>query len=283
MGIPVTVDPTAWAGRTFTPAAALDIGAMQNAVAAQLVSFFAGASPALPISVYSYPDFDLDTWWQGSDIAFVLVRYRETRLTAPRSTDSMVQGRDVEFSIHVEARTTAWALTGAGSVYALIDAIEAALTGFQIPGCHNAYLTEETFGGQDAEGGVWLYDMRLKVPTTRPKQEPAYALVNLQLAIAAEVAGQSPKQRSPVTLTFAGGVIGTPARNISAVTLTDANNGWIYQAGADYVVNGPNGVISTVPGSAIADDGTMVHVTYSAADVVTATATGGRAPLYPTN
>ena len=67
----------------------------------------------------------------------------------------------------MEARTTAWALSGAGSVYALIDAIEAALTGFPPTGCRNAYFTDERFGEQDSQGKVWLYDMTLNVVTVR--------------------------------------------------------------------------------------------------------------------
>jgi len=175
------IDPTAWGGRTITPPKGLlTVDSIQNQVAAQLTDFFANVqSPALQIPVYVFPNFDRDTWWASSAIAFVLISYRSTTLGKPISTSAMLQERTLQFELHVEARTTAWALSGAGSVYALIDAIEAALTGFPPTGCRNAYFTDERFGEQDSQGKVWLYDMTLNVVTVRPKLLPEYALANL--------------------------------------------------------------------------------------------------------
>ncbi len=280
MTIPVTMDPTAWGGRIASRA--LDIGAIQDAIAAQLTGYFAAAPAPLPISVYSFPNFDLDTWWKSTSIAFALVRYRETQFGQPDATDSMVQDRTIEFSVHVEAKLSAWAITGTGSVYALIEAIEAALTGFSVPGCRHAYFTEETFDGQDAEGGVWLYDMRLKVPTRRPKQEATYALTKLASVLLVEAAGQTPQPQAPVQLTFAGGSIAFPVQNISSVALTDASNGRVYVLGTDYSVNGLLGTVAALAGGAIAN-GTIVNATYASADVVEAVSGGGRAPLVPHN
>jgi hypothetical protein len=176
--LPVVIDPTAWAGRTES--ASLTVDTIQNQIAAQLTSFFAALSPVLSIPIYVFPNFDLDTWWADlTKIAFVLISYSNTTFSKPLATSSMVQERTLQFKVHVEARQTAWALSGAGSVYALIDAIEAALEGFQPQGCRNAYFTEERFNEQDSQGRVWLYDMTLNVVTLRPKLLPQYALANL--------------------------------------------------------------------------------------------------------
>ncbi len=179
--LPVQIDPTAWGGRTNTPPASLTVDSIQNQIAAQLVAFFASGSLAIP--VYIYPAFDLDTWWASSAIAFVLISYSNTGLSKPLATSSMVQERTLQFKIHVEARKTAWNLSGAGSVYALIDAIESALGGFQPTGCRHAYFTEERFSEQDPQGRVWLYDLTFNVITVRPRLLPQYALANLQKEI----------------------------------------------------------------------------------------------------
>ena len=179
--LPVQIDPTAWGGRTNTPPASLTVDSIQNQIAAQLVAFFASGSLAIP--VYIYPAFDLDTWWASSAIAFVLISYSNTGLSKPLATSSMVQERTLQFKVHVEARKTAWNLSGVGSAYALIDAIESALGGFQPTGCRHAYFTEERFSEQDPQGRVWLYDLTFNVLTIRPRLLPSYALANLQQAI----------------------------------------------------------------------------------------------------
>jgi hypothetical protein len=179
--LPVQMDPTAWGGRTNTPPASLTVDSIQNQIAAQLAAFFASGLLAIP--VYIYPAFDLDTWWASSAIAFVLISYSNTGLSKPLATSSMVQERTLQFKVHVEARKTAWNLSGAGSVYALIDAIESALGGFQPTGCRHAYFTEERFSEQDPQGRVWLYDLTFNVLTIRPRLLPSYALANLQQAI----------------------------------------------------------------------------------------------------
>jgi hypothetical protein len=178
--LPVVIDPTAWGGRTFSPAESLTIDSIQSQIAEQLTAFFASASPAIDIPVYVWPDSDNDTWWASTAIAFVLISYDSTTFSKPLSTSAMLQERTLRFRLHVEARQTAWALTGPGSVYALIDAIEAALSGFQANGCRNAYFSEERFSEEDPQGRVWLHDLTLNVITMRPKLLPQYALAALQ-------------------------------------------------------------------------------------------------------
>jgi hypothetical protein len=173
--LPVVIDPTAWAGRTTN--ASLTVDSIQNQIAAQLTAFFSAAPLTIPI--YVFPNFDLDTWWASNAVAFVLISYSNTSFGKPLATSSMVQERTLQFRVHVEARKISWALSGTGSVYALIEAIEAALTGFQPVGCRNAYFTEERFSEQDPQGRVWLYDLTYNVVTVRPKLLPQYTLANL--------------------------------------------------------------------------------------------------------
>jgi len=269
--LPVAIDPTAWAGRSFSPAEAQDVGSIQAAIAGQLSGYFGGAGLAIP--VYVFPDFDLDTWWQSSAIAFVLISYQGTRFGKPMSTDAMVQERVISFDVHVEARQTAWALTGTGSVYALVDAIEAALTGFRPPSCRNAYFSEERFSEQDPEGRVWLYDMRLEVPTLKLKTEPTYALANLveaQMYVAALAVAQG----QPVTTanyTFSGTTLTLPGPTPLVVgAVSNATATQLFQEFVDWECDGTTGIVTALAGGAIAA-GSTVEIAWAAAETLTIT------------
>jgi len=281
--LPVWLDPTSWAGRKISPPVSEDIGTIQSAIAAQLTEFFSDAGIAIPVHVF--PDFDLDTWWGSNAIAFVLISYHGSRFGAPMSTDAMVQERVVSFDVHVEARQTAWALTGPGSVYALIDAVEAALGGFRAPGCRNAYFVEERFGERDPTGHVWLYDMRLEVPTLKLKQEPQLALANLVKAQAYVAASASARGRAMQsgTFTFASGTLTLPGPTPIVVgAITSADGRRIFQEFADWTADGTTGVVTAVATGAIAQNAT-VQIAFAAADTVTAVSTGGSSPTNPAN
>ncbi len=279
--LPVLLDPTAWGGRTFSPAAPEDVGSIQSAVAQQLQAFFTSAGLAIP--VYVFPDFDLDTWWASQAIAFVLISYHGSKFGKPMSTDAMVQERIVSLDIHVEARQTAWALTGAGSVYALIDAIEAALSGFRVPGFRNAYFVEERFSEQDPEGRVWLYDMRLEVPTLKLKQEPQFALANLVKAQAYITASAGGAAVQGGAFTFVNGTLTLPGPTPLVVgAITSANGQKIFQEFVDWTCDGTTGVVTALATGAIAQNAT-VQIAFAPADVVTAVSTGGGSPTNPTN
>ncbi len=281
--LPVWLDPTAWAGREISPPAGEDIGTLQSAIAAQLTGFFSGAGIAIPVHVF--PDFDLDTWWKSAAIAFVLISYHGSKFGRPMSTDAMVQERIVSFDVHVEARQTAWALTGPGSVYALIDAVEAALGGFRVPGCRNAYFVEERFGEQDPTGRVWLYDMRLEVPTLKLKQEPQLALANLVKAQAytAAVASAGGRPVRGGAFTFANGTITLPGPTPLVVgAITSADGRRIFREFADWTCDGTTGVVTALATGGIAQNAT-VQIAFAGADVVSAVSTGGSAPTNPTH
>lgn len=175
--LPVVIDPTAWDGRVYSPALPNTIDAIQQLIAATLAAGMTAAG--LDIPVYVWNNFDLDTWWASSAIAFILISYQETDASTPLATSAMLQDKTLRFKIHVEARTKCWALTGNGSVYQLIEAIIAYMSGVQYQGCKKAYFTNESFSEQDPQGRVWLYDMTYNVITKRVLQPTAYGLVNL--------------------------------------------------------------------------------------------------------
>jgi hypothetical protein len=173
--LPTVIDPTAWAGRTTNYL--LDPGTVQNQLQAQLNLIFQRFS--LSISTYVFPKFDFDTWWAGPDIAFVLISYAGADHSKPKSTSAMHQETVQKYRFTIEARQVCWPLTGPGSVYYLLQFIQQAMGGFQVPGTRRGYFTEERFNEQDPQGRVWLYDITYNVVFDRQMLQPIYDLANL--------------------------------------------------------------------------------------------------------
>jgi hypothetical protein len=254
--LPVDIDPTAWYGRTFTPPISLDISTIQNAIAAQLESTL---SP-IGINSYVFPNYDIDTWWKGTSIAFCLVGYRATDFSKPQSTSAMLQERTLEFSIIVIGRTVSWALAGPGSIYALIDAIEASLSGFRPPGCREGYFISERFREQDTNGSTWLYELKYKITTIRPKLLPEFALANLrQITNLIYSAGTG----TPTDATIDSGTVQLAANTV--VLSIVSSNGVKAQVGIDYIYNTFSGLV-TITDSGVLTDG--MAITLNTAPVV---------------
>lgn len=176
--LPTLLDPTAWAGRVT--GYSLDVGTIQLQLKAQLDAIFTQFD--LNIATYIWPKYDLDTWWNDPNQppAFVLISYKSSDYSQPKSTSAMLQERKMKFVFHVEARTSVWPNTGPGSVYELVEGIEEAMTGFQPKGCRNGFFTDEEFKEQDPQGRIWLYDMTFNVTTMRQKLPANYLLANCQ-------------------------------------------------------------------------------------------------------
>lgn len=252
--LPVGIDPTAWYGRKYNPAITLTISHIQNQLAGQINAFFGNLG--LPIQSYVYPDTDYDTWWQGPEIGYVLIVYRGTRLSKPMSTDAMVQERTLEFDIVVLARTVDWALKDdKQSVYALIDSVENALTGFRPDGCRNAFFTDERFSERDPEGGVWLYEMKLEIITMRPKAPANFVLANLAKMINLIYDGSSAGQ--PQTIPTSN-QLGVPQNHVVTAIVTKADIR--AQLGIDYQYSAYTGVIQIDPQSTVLKPGVVVTV-----------------------
>jgi len=249
--LPVDIDPTAWFGRTYTPPIGLDISTIQNAISGQLVSFL----QPLNIPSYIFPQFDLDTWWKSQAIAFTLIAYRDTAFSKPLDTSTMVQERTLGFSIIVAGRTVSWELAGPGSMYALIDAIEASLTGFRPSGCRNGYFEQERFLEQDPTGRVWLYEMQYKIVTIRPKLLPEYALANLQQITNLIYDGQG---GTPSAQTISGA--GTIQLSTNTVVLSVVNASNVEAVlGVDYLYSSVSGLL-TITDSGLLTIGETVTV-----------------------
>jgi len=81
----------------------------------------------------------------------LLVRYAGANYTEPFATGQVVQDRKINFEVNIVMRH----LTSHKGVYAYLDAVRIALTGFKPPNCGKAYPVKEEFITEDA--GIWHY------------------------------------------------------------------------------------------------------------------------------
>jgi phage gp37-like protein len=93
----------------------------------------------------------------------ILVRYQGSKYSEPQTMGAVVQGRAVEFDIILVMRN----LRDHAGIYAHLDAVRLALTGYRVPGCEKFYLTREEF--IDETDGIWQYGIR--VATELPNVE----------------------------------------------------------------------------------------------------------------
>ena len=253
--LPVVIDPTAWFGRSYSPPQAMDVGAIQNQIANQLSTFLASAGLSA-IEVYQFPNGDLDTWWNGTSIAFVLVAYQGTRFSKPLDTSAMLQERTIEFEIMILGRTAAWALLGPGSIFALIEAMESALTGFRPQGCRNAYINDERFPERDPQGRVWIYRMQYEIVTFRPKMEPDYILANLT-QITNLVAALANATQATQTIAGDGSLTFAPSTIVVGVLNADGDPA---RLGVDYNFDAVAGTFA-ITDSGLLTPGMLVKIT----------------------
>lgn len=282
--LPLLQDPTAYGGRTFTPAVSLDIASLQGAVVGQLSQSFAGT----PVGVFGYPDVPTDDWWDETGaIGYLLVAYVGAQYSEPKSTDSMVQERRADFKIIVIARQISWAdFSAAGVFQALLQVAKGSLTGFRPPGWRNCYLTSEGFDEQDPQGGIWLYSLKYRAITfeiKQPQPQVDAALALLKQITFIETSGDSAVPIAAAQFTFGPeGVLQLPAENVTDVTVTDLPTARLYVAGVDYTVQQAQGTLTVVQGGGISA-GETVSVSYSTGDVVIANEQGGSIPFNPSN
>jgi hypothetical protein len=89
----------------------------------------------------------------------LLVRYAGANYTEPFATGQVVQDRKINFEVNIIMRH----LTSHKGVYAYLDAVRIALTGFKPPNCGKAYPVKEEFITEDA--GIWHYGIIFTMTT----------------------------------------------------------------------------------------------------------------------
>jgi Gp37 protein len=279
MGAVVLDSP--WLGQDFTPPTPLDIETIETTVVNRLSAQITG------IEIARFPD-QPEAYRMTHRIGAALVRYDGAEYGKLIDSAAIVQERTLKFEITIMMRDLGWNLGGTAGggtpgAYAMIEAVRAALTGFQVPACEKTYPLRERFLKRDKQGGIWIYAITFAMRTVavEPSTPDNYPL--LALARAQEQGGITAVSVAPALYTFdSSGNIQLLHGNVSSLLVTNPTNGAIDVTGIDYTLDAVNGIVTRVPAGAIAA-GASVAIAYTYADVVTVIANGGSAPTAPTN
>jgi hypothetical protein len=270
-----------WNGATFTPATPLDIATIETAILTQLKSQIAS------IEITHYPDRP-ETYRLTHRIGAALVRYDGAAYGPVNDTGAVVQRRRLRFAVRLVMRDLGWSFGGEADgpspgAYAMIEAVRAALTGFQIGGCGKMAPSRERFIERDKQGAAWIYEISFTLTTAavEASSTPAYPLFTRGVAL--ESGGLSTTSAAAQPYTFnSSSQIALPAGNIIAATVTNPATGTAYLSGPDYTLDAVNGIITRASSGAIAA-GATVNVAYSFAETAAVVASGGESPTAPTN
>lgn len=270
-----------WLGESFTPPTPLDIGTIEAAIVNQL------RAQIRVIEIAHFPDKP-EAYRMTHRVGAALVRYEGAEYGKLIDSAAIVQERTLRFEVTVMMRDLGWNVGGPASgadpgAYAMIEAVRAALTGFQVPACDKTYPLRERFIKRDKQGGVWIYAISFALRTAAVEASVPDNYPLLAVATAQERGGITAVSVAPASHQFdPSGQIQLPHGNVSALLLRNPTNGALYVNGADYTLDAVNGIIALILTGTIAANA-FVSVAYTYAEVITAIASGGSAPTAPTN
>lgn len=276
----VTLD-SPWVGQTFAPPTPLDIATLESAIAAQL------RAQVTAIEIAQFPDKPA-AYRLTHRIGAALVAWRGATYGALIDTAAVVQARRLEFEIILLVRDLGWSFGADPSgpnpgAYALLEAIRAALTGLQLPGCRKLFPLREQFLGRDPQGAVWTWSALYALETMALEASTQDNFPLFIKGIALEEGGQTARVATQAAYTFnSQGVIQLPVVNVANLVITPAGGGNPYLAGTDYTLDAVNGIITRATGGAI-PSGATVNVVYTYSETVTAVAGSSSSPTAPTN
>ena len=271
-----------WLGQSYSPPTPLDIETIESTVVNQLSAQISG------IEIAHFPD-QPEAYRMTHRVGAALVRYEGADYGKLMDSAAIVQERTLKFEVTLMMRDLGWSVGGAPAgggtpgAYAMIEAVRVALTGFAVPGCEASYPLRERFLRRDKQGGVWIYAITFAIRTMAVEPSTPENFPLLALARAQEQGGVTAASTAPALYTFDGsGEILLLHGNLTAVQVTNPVTGATYTAEIDYTLDAVNGSVGRIENGAIAA-GASVAISYTYADVVTATVDGGAAPTAPTN
>ena len=161
--------------------------------------------------------------------------------------------------------------------YTILEAIRAALTGYQVPGARKIFMVREKFVERDADGGVWTYLLTIALTTMalEPSATEDFPLFIKGVALA--TGGESTVTIGATQFTFnSQNQIQLPNGNIVALTVS-ALGGSAFILGTDFTLDPVNGIVTRIASGGIAI-GASVNIAWSYADTAVASA-GESAPF----
>jgi hypothetical protein len=181
--LPAYVNPNAWAGAQYSPAQALDLTTLQNAIVAQINSVLS-ANPAMAGIVASGWADDQENRRMSAQKGDVLVIFSEGSYERPDSTSAIAQRRTLEWEVTTRARGLGWQDAAGVGLYALLEQLRQALTGFRAPGILLPGMwprSEKLLGRQEKEG-VWVAVMTYAMDVLAVAEAQDYTLPSLTKA-----------------------------------------------------------------------------------------------------
>jgi hypothetical protein len=272
---------TPWTGTNFAPATPLDIATLESAILAQLRAAIG------TIEIAHYPDRP-ETYRMTHRFGAALVRYAGAKYGPLIDSAAVVQQRRLSFEITLMMRDLGWSFGGEADgtspgAYAIIEQVRTVLTGFKIAGCGKMYPLSEQFVERDKQGGVWVYAILFALTTAAVEPSNVDLFPRFVKGIAQEQGGLTTISRAAAPYAFpANDQIQLANGNVSQIVLSNPVTGRLYVLGIDYILDSVNGIVTRTPSGAIAA-GASVNVAYTDAETVTVLASGGSAPLAPTN
>jgi hypothetical protein len=264
-----------WVGQQFSPPTPIDIASIEAAIVARL------GAMVTSIEIVHFPD-NPRNYRLTHRIGAALVAYRGSDYGPVQDTGSTIQERKMEFDITVLVRDLGWSVGGppgatSPGAYAILEAIRAALIGYQIPGARKAFMVREKFVERDTDGGVWIYSLTVALTTVavEPSMPDNFSLFIKGVAL--ESNGESTVTIGATEFTFnSQDQIQLPGGNIVALTVSTVS-GSAFLAGTDFSLDPLNGIVTRLASGGITS-GATVNIAWSYADVAVASA-GQGAPL----
>ena len=259
---------TPWIGQQFSPPTPIDIASIETAIMARLTA------TVTAIEVVHFPD-NPKSYRLTHRIGAALVAYRGSDYGRVEDAASIIQERRMEFDVTVLVRDLGWSVGGtpgatSPGAYAILEAIRAALTGYQIPGARKVFMVREKFLERDADGAVWMYLLTVALTTMalEPSATDDYPLFIKGIALGAN--GESTVTIGATPFTFdSNDHIQLSNGNVIALTVS-MPGGSAFIAGIDFAIDKPNGVVTRMPSGGIAPEA-AVDIAWSYADAVVAT------------
>lgn len=266
---------TPWIGQRFSPPTPIDIASIETAIVARLRAMVTS------IEIVHFPD-NPKNYRLTHRIGAALVVYRRSEYGQVEDTASIIQERKMEFDVTVLVRDLGWSVGGtpgatSPGAYAILEAIRAALTGYQVPGARKIFMVREKFVERDADGGVWMYLLTITLTTMALEPSTTDEFPLFIKGVALETRGESTVTIGATQFTFnSQDQIQLPQGNIIALTVSTLG-GSAFILGADFKLDPVNGIVTRIPSGGIAL-GASVDIAWTYADVAAASA-GESAPF----
>jgi hypothetical protein len=260
---------TPWIGQQFSPPTPIDIATIETAIVARLRAMVTS------IEIVHFPD-NPKSYRLTHRIGAALIVYRGSDYGQVVDTASIIQERKMEFDVTVMDRDLGWSVGGnpgatSPGAYAILEAIRAALTGYQIPGARKVYVVRDKFVERDSEGGVWIYLLTIALSTMALEASTTDDFPLFIKGVALEADGESTVTIGATPFTFnSQDQVQLPNGNIIALAVSSLG-GSAFALSTDFTLDRVNGIVTRVPSGAIATEAS-VNIAWSYAGAAIASA-----------